>query len=658
MRLQIRNCPNQKRLAVRVFIFSLLILINLILFSSPLFGPSFYALANSTPPTTVSSFSGTLGENNWYVSTVYVTLGVSDLESGPKSTTYWLDTNPPITNTYTSTDNAILNPSFENGDFFAGTINYWEKEGYGLLFQSIVFYKFDWRSAAIWANGDSGVSAWHNRSNAVSTVSGENYSFSVWLKTLDISGLGAWFEVWAKGSEPALDQLVISSSVVNGMNDWTLLSESFVMPAGFSSVYVKLKMKDEGLIGAAYWDGASLYTGSSAITEFTAVENGNHTLHFYSTDNQGNTEPEQQVSLKIDTVAPQDWQNFSYVQGGCSHCYFAYLDVKDVTSGIDVSSAQYRFYSNHQAWGWSAWFSVASVTVVSTGAPATDGETAFVKLATPEIDFGDNATVYRVQFAISDMAGNLSNSPIQTIEGPWIKVEMAELYAGAGIDMIASAPTGKTNSNSIVYCGDGITNFTSSDSRVFTGYTHAKVDVTSLEDLLSYWTELVSTASPLPENRLPTTSGLYKYEGNYTIDKNTLTSGFQSQALSTVIILQGNLRIKASFSMNPVSSAVFLVQGDVEVEGKVEDIFGVYLLVGKFYSNIDNKYENQLRVRGAVTSLGGFALGRDLGRTGKYDNGVDPAEKFTFPRHYFFDSKLAELINIKARRYQWGEIFP
>ena len=605
------------------------------------------AYAGTTPPTTTHTFAGTIGGNGWFVSTVDVTLRAQDLESGPAETTYWLNDEEPTTQTHTTSQNQILNPSFENGWLFG--INNWDSAGPATFWRAFSNYKFGWRSAGIMAT-QSEFAYWHNRNYPVPAIPLQNYSVSAWVKTFDIAGLGAYFEVWTKGGSPAQDQLLATSEKITGINNWILLTVSFVMPEGASEVYVRLGATEEFSFDFVYWDGVSMYSGYTAITQFTVSANGDHILHYFSKDNNDNIESEQQANLKIDTRAPSNWGNFTYTPGGNNHSYYAAIEVTDPISGIDVSTTKYRWYTNHQDLGWSDWFPVNTTAV--------DGETSAVKLETPEIDFGDSATVFRVQFQTSDMAGNSSDSPIQTIEGPWLQVLNMDLYVGVGISMTASAPSGMKNSNSLVAAGGAISNFSTSTGWNIESYNHKLKGVTSLSSLISEYTTLKSQAAILPQGKLPTASGIYKYSGNYTIDHNTTPPGFEDGIHTSLIIIEGNLRAKSDFSLNENSAVVFLIEGNTEIEGKVEDIAGFFVTEGVFNTNIDNKQQKQLTLKGGVAALQGFVLGRDLGRTGTVKNSTDPAEKFIFQPQYLVNQGLSGLLAGKQIKYSWREIAP
>jgi len=627
--------------------------------------------ADDDPPVTTHSYSGVEGSNGWYTSTVDVALRAFDIDSGPKSTTYWLNSNPPTTKQHSTGQNQILNPSFESGGWkwesgaWVPFINNWEYIGGAAFWQSLVYHKFDWRSAAI-GNLLSGTEYfyWHNREDYVPAMAGGSYSASAWVKTLDIAGLGAWFEVWARGATEAEDQLIVASDVVNGSADWTLLEKSLIMPPGFQGVYLRLGMQDQGSAGLTFWDGISLYGGYSAFTEFTVVANGDHILHFYSEDNAGNIEPEVSALLKIDTVSPHGWDNFSYTLGSNDHSYYVSVDVIDETSGIDISTAVYRWYTDNQGTGWSyesgeAWESMDSVVVVATGLPASDGETDWVRLTTGEIDFGDSSTVMRVQFRIADMADSSADSPMFTIEGAWVQCMHGMVYSRGLINMPCSAPPGEFNSDGLIMSGGGITFFESSESWEIDNHGHGLEGATALGEIFPAYDSLRQTAGALADNKLPTSSGIYVFDGDYVIDHNSTPSGFENSVFSALIYISENLYVKHSYTMNPSSAVLFVVDGDVGVSGLVEEMWGVFMASGTFDSNYDNKLRRQLVHNGGVIALDGIVLGRDLTRAGSPSNEDAPAELFSLPYSYFFNQEFNNLIASQQEiDYSWREIGP
>lgn len=635
--------------------------------------PFKHLFAGTTPPVTTHEFSGTLGNNGWYTSTVDVTLRTSDLESGPKSTSYWLNSNPPTTIAYDTIQNQILNPSFEESDrsgrwpFYVYTIRHWFNNDCAscsvLFWQSSLYAKFGWRSAATGILG-SGIYYWHNRDRSVNIIPGETYTVSVWVKTLGIWGTpGAWLEAWAKGSgDWDTDLKLGETNKVTGNTGWTLLSYTFVAPADYSQFYVRLVLQDSGFIGVAWWDGVSMYGGTNFYTNFLVIENRAHNLYYYSKDNNNNTESVHQTSLKIDTIAPQDWNDFDVEEGTNDHTFKGIIHVKDVTSGLDISETYYAYYTNHQDEEWdhngdgeTDWYPVESVSRIPSGQPAYDGITEEVEIKTPFTDFGDSSTVMKFQFRAQDMAGNTSNSPIMTIAGAWSQSEgQGDIYVKNGIDVSSVAPEGEYNTDSIISVGNTVlSQFISSSPYVVKEYNHSYLG--TLVSFFPNYDEIRNSATSLPGDKMPENSGIYYYTGDYTLDQNSLTPGFESGTISTVIIIEGNLTIEKEFEIAESSQVVFLVTGNIEVEGTVEEISGYFFAGDTFNSNIDAKEGKQLTIQGSIMVGNDLILSRDLGRKGNPNNSTTPSEYIEYMRRYLFDNTLSGYLGGSQIEMNWLE---
>ena len=622
--------------------------------------------ADTTAPGTTHEFQGTIGNHDWYTSTVDVTLTASDIESGPASSTYWLDSQDPTIYEYQTSENQVLNPSFENG-YLLTVYNWDHNSGWALFWRTFLEHKFGWRAAATAILGD-GTYFWHDRNYAVAVTPGQTYTASAWIKTVELwGGTGAWFEVWAKGSG-SMDtdtKLCESYERIVGETDWQMLTRTFTVPSGSNQIYLRLYTQDTGFIGLSFWDGISIHGGYEASFNFTIVENGNHTFHYYSTDNVGNNEAIHNVPLKIDTIAPQDWRNFDQQQSGNDHTYVAMIEVRDITSGIDTATAQYAYYTDHQNQEWDHngdgekdWYSVSSVTRVDNGQNAADGYTGFVKLTTPAIDFGDSATIMKVQFRILDMAGNLSNSPVQTIFGPWIQITgQPDLYAAGGIEMGALPPSGVYNTDSLVIVGNATQiNFVSEKPWILTNYSLGAK--TTLADFIDKYDLVREQAQPLPNNKLPDHDGIFYYTGNYTIDQNSISQGFKDNVFSTIIIIEGDATIKKDFTIQPDSIALFLITGSVGIWGNVGTISGYFITQGDFNTNINSQGTTPLQIKGSVASCQRIILARDLGRKGAVSNVNTPAEKFIFQPQYLLSDFLTRYLGGGDIEIDWKEVSP
>ena len=109
-----------------------------------------------------------------------------------------------------------------------------------------------------------------------------------------------------------------------------------------------------------------------------------------------------------DTNPPDDWKDFTpsgWIRDQTPDCS---IKVKDTKSGLDVSTAEYR-YSTNGGTSWSGWKS-ASCT-------GSDGTTSYQTITAKNVPFNqDSKDKNKIQFRIKDMAGNTGMSPIYTVK--------------------------------------------------------------------------------------------------------------------------------------------------------------------------------------------------------------------------------------------------
>lgn len=614
--------------------------------------------ADTTPPTTSVSLSGTVGANGWYISTVNVNLRASDTDSGPASTTYQLDSDTPITTTFSGGSNSILNPSFEDGSGF--TLTNWDKvtADPSLLYQSNLPSKFGQGSATV-RGPSASYQYWTNVNYAVPVSVGQTYTVSVWVNTLGLDdGQGAWMEVWAADNSGAnSDQMLKDSFKVVGTWDWQLLSEQATVPAGYDHIYLKLGSQANDS-GQAFFDGATMSTGTDGVTQFSYIQNGIHSMAFYSKDNDGNTEATQTVSpIKIDTVKPQDWSNFNYLNTGNDHEFTMWVDVRDVTSGINPATAQFQTFDKDGCDCWSAWMNVASVNRKDNGQPATDGYTGYVTLTTPSYDYGNSSgsTSPQVQFRIDDMAASAGISPIYALFGPWTQfLGGGDIYSGGGIKISGTTPSGQYSADGVIAtAGDTISGLISLKQWYAKPYPIPSAPISGLQTYISNFDQLQANAQSFPGGRLPSSTGIYKFNGKYTIDSNTLNAGFQGAVYNAVLIINGDLAINQNYQLNASTGVIFLVTGKVIYSGSVTQSSGILVAADTIATGGSS---TQLVHKGSLISLSGFTLGRDLGRKGNPNNTTTPAEKIIFQPQYLYNTSLAQLLNGGATAdFRWQE---
>jgi len=619
-------------------------------------------IAGTTPPSTVHSLSGTAGQAGWFRSDIDVTLTVTDTESGPDSTTYWIDSGiPTVVDHATTAITQFLNRSFESGSFFNITDWYAGLSGWVLYYRdSTNSYEGNRSAAILFGDGGGNFYHWHNEPHAIMYPAGTELSITAWSRRLMFSGDEVFFEVWGQDSGGNNDQLIATSpSLTGSSSSWQNLSQAVTVPDGANYVYLKL-----GAIGSPialiHWDYVTIENAAtSAEVEFTFTEEGDHLLHYFSQDNAGNVESEKTTDLKKDTVAPNPWQTFSSSRTTCDHCYETSVEIRDATSGVDTSTAEYRYYTEHGGQLWSDWSAVDAVTLAGTGAAAADGETEFVVSNTPSINFGDSSSgPFRLQYRIYDLAGNSSTSPVYEISAPWLQTMDGSVYIGGEIS-VAVPGSGDPHATADVLAGDEVASFVTTTNWKDDDYIHAGFGATVLESLLPEYAQIKSGATLITDGRLPRSDGVYLIEGDFGIDSGALHGsgpGYEGVDMSAVVIVTGDLAVNSGFTVVEENNTVFLVEGDLLVDKNVEDMAGFYIAAGVFNSDPAGNATKPLRVDGSVVSLGGFELTRDLGDQGPENNSNTPAERFTWQPDISVDQTVAGYLTNRTIQYQWQEV--
>ncbi|BCW96197.1 MAG: hypothetical protein KatS3mg018_1679 [Fimbriimonadales bacterium] len=130
-------------------------------------------------------------------------------------------------------------------------------------------------------------------------------------------------------------------------------------------------------------------------------------VYFRAYDRAGNSSDSGWQQVRIDTVAPGEWRNFTpsgTVFGARITCT---IQVRDVASGLHTGLGYYR-YSTDGGATWSSW-----TLTTTTG---SNGTTAFQTITAPNVPFPNaSPTQNKVQFAIRDMAGVWGYSPEYTV---------------------------------------------------------------------------------------------------------------------------------------------------------------------------------------------------------------------------------------------------
>ncbi|HET7713490.1 MAG TPA: carbohydrate binding domain-containing protein [Patescibacteria group bacterium] len=599
----------------RILLSPLLVLIIFWMGSYPSFA------ADGTPPQSTISLTGNLGNSSWYTSTVAVNIFSEDLESGVKEISYSLDGGELETTGFATSGNDLPNPSFETG-----SIDGWMVGGAANFSQDSSQAKFGSSSAKI-ISSDQGYKYWQTETG-LSLTAGKTYVLSAWVKYSSVIGVGV---------KIFLDTAV--SETLTGSSDWTRLALIYT-PLSTGIYTPKLGIDGPGV---AYFDGAYLTEAAfPAQVGFVISTSGPHNLSYFAVNNEGSVESSQSVNFKIDSQGPTGWRDLTQTEAGNDHTFSFSIRVSDQLSGLSTATGRYQYsldggatwghYSDlsrcNSGWIQDGWIDVAE-SPGGNGIPATT-------LTSPATDFCDSdfsSCEKKIRFQISDVAGNTSSKD-HCLNSAWFELLGGDLHSVSDI-----IPSSSSQTDWLVTSSGIIGNVTSSAQWIMPNYTLTW----TLQGVAAQWRSYYwAGARSLPGGKLPGTgSGYYKVPGSFTIDRNTLPDGLSTANVTAVIFIDGNLSVDTDFTMPETSAYVFVVTGDVLINGTVKTAAGIYLALGKFDDHSGGPSNNPLTINGAVWSMGGFNLSRDLGKS---KNTSTPAERFELPAAIFLSQSLKDLL--------------
>ncbi len=590
------------------------------------------ASGDTTAPTSTLSInpSSPDGQNGWYVNPVDVTIAADDLESGVQSINWTLD-GTSDSQTFSNTLNLAPNPSFEDAGL---PVNMWDK----VNDDGGASYTQDPSAApSLGASSVSIVSTtsdWHgiNHKNNFSVASNlQNMTSSLWIRTENVTGSAQYkvYLVYDDGVGNSGTSLLATSASVTGTQPWQKISLNFI-PNNANTVGIYIEAGLTGT-GSVWFDGANISSSiTTTQTNFAVSASGNHSLSYHSADFSGNVETPRNTTFKIDTKAPSKWVNFSLTQSGNTHTFIVSIRASDAISGIDVSTAQFQYSVDEGAtWGYYSTLTGCNTTFNSGWAnastsPNSDGSTT-VTVSTPAIDFCNSnwATSKKIRFRVSDMAGNLSQSSDFTINGAWVQVGSGEIGSNFDIGMQTGSQTAH-----LVTSKGSLSGITSSSGWYLEDYDHTLPFQT-----YSTWYSKYPTTTSLPSGRLPTASGRYRVNSDFTIASSTLPSNLSTrQNISAVIFINGDLNVNTNYSLHATTGYIFIVNGDVTVGNSVSSVDGYFISDGEFDVGSGS---TALTITGGVQA-DSFNLKRSLSGN---QNTSNPAETFNFHTKYFITGR-------------------
>lgn len=153
-----------------------------------------------------------------------------------------------------------------------------------------------------------------------------------------------------------------------------------------------------------------VYAGTVTIgLEISEEElEGEHTIQYHSVDNAGNEEEIKEKTVLMDIKPPGKWVNFTPANWVLDWTPDCSIEVADLVSGLDVTSAEYR-YSIDTGQTWSEW--------INAGCTGINGSTETQTITAIDVPFNQaSIDKNKIKFKISDMVSNVGVSPAYTVK--------------------------------------------------------------------------------------------------------------------------------------------------------------------------------------------------------------------------------------------------
>lgn len=607
-------------------------------------------------PVTTVTIQGNSGSNGWFTSSVSAQFDVGTTASIPSSLKYQFNSQDVYTLPYPQAAGYPYNGSFEL--FGSGLPSGWGVSDFSYSFPSLSFSHLGNRSVGLVSYPDSEEYTYlTNKWSPVAVTPSDTIDVRVWgIAYMDSDAL-AYVEIVGLDSQKLNDHVIgYTNYISEPSSQWTKLESSLIVPADVSYVYVRLGvLSSESSV--TYWDDVRILTSESREQKIVLplIPDGVNTISYYSLDDLGRQEVLQQLLVRKDTRVPNPWKDITTTEGLCGGCFDTRLIIADSESGVLVSSAKYRYFTNQSSQLWSDWLPVTSVLEVGTGQQASDGETFPVQLSTGEVAFGDTTEgPFRVQFVVGDVAGAISVSPVYGLFNPWLSVsDNSSIYARGAISVYAP-PDASLLTSVDVESGDAVNSFPSHGPYV-DQYVHDLAESSQLDEVLTNYSTMKSTADTCgPE--LSVVDGMCRYTSNFTLTPESLGNQFLTVEHSNIILVEGDLTIQTNLSEVTNVSTMFIVEGNIYVSGIVTQISGMFISQGFFDSDSGQLATQPLTINGSVFSLTGLYFSRDQGAGGPGDNETIPSEVVIWQPKFLLNPVIINLVQGNTNDYQWREV--
>lgn len=622
--------------------------------------------AGTTPPITTytQSPSSPDGNNGWYITPVQFDLVSTDLESGVKEINYRIDGGTWQKLSFSDTLNLAQNPSFELTGPTTSSLDSWEAttvDGQTTYSQDTTNWDPNY-SAKI----ETTATGWHginNKDTFAVAYAYENMTASLKMKTQDVTG-SAYFKVYAISENEFGDEIVsqlTQSSALTGTNGWTNLSVNFTaQPESVLGIYIDIGLDGPGIV----WADAVVINSSTNVaqTTVTVADDGeDHSFEFYAVDTAGNTEtysctdPKKNcIEFNLDTTPPGNWNNSGAFRGffGSDHELYVYTNVEDETSGLSTFTDKYNYHTDREdgfgrfedLLGCNTNWLLDTWTILISPPFFPGVNSAY--LLTPKTDFCDNnwKICKTVRFYAEDMAGNSVTKDF-CINGPWIQIlGEGTVRANQNIDMIAEPEN--DNTDGLIEVGGNIIDFFTSSK----GWRVKNSTAPELYDYSRIWNKITNTKTEITTD-LVSSDGVYYRNGDFEISSQTVPNDYDDATFDQIVFIDGDLTISSSIEIDPTSTALFVVSGNVNIEKNITTVGVAIFTDGTFntaYDAEEGDSTQNLEMIGLFHAQK-FEFRRTLQGT---NNSEDPSETFVYEPKY-----LVNLVNLfENYSVQWKNI--
>ena len=625
-----------------------------------------------TPPTTTYTMTPSTpdGNNDWYVSVVNFNLEATDVETGVASINYRIDGGTWIQANFSDTLNQAPNPSFETTGATTTGLESWEVTTANTdanYSQSTTEFAPGYATSSIHIGSSAPAGNFRSVNHYNSFVPAtpyQNMTASAWVKTTGVTEQ-VYFKIYSiapDGSGGETYTQIAQSSSLSGTNDWTKLSLEYVVSnASATGVYMDIGVVGPGNVWVdAVTMNASI--NSPNVTFNVGSESANHTVEFYSIDNAGNIETysctipiKNCVTFKIDLNPPGNWYDSGAFRGpgSADHELFIFTSLTDEISGLSSNTNRYQYktelnptfgrYENLIACN-TAWIDDDWVDLSST--PINDGDTNGY-LQTQRTDLcNSNWKLCKIaKFYAEDMAGHSTTKDF-CINGPWISFLQGGLVGtNSNIDMVAEPPDFNTS---------GVIEIAGTSIEFFTSEFSWEVRNSPIKTFYTYQQYFDATASKttISDSIIPSTSGLYYINGDFTIDNGALGPQYTGNKIfSQIVFFNGNLTIDTNLGVDDESAVLYIVSGDVLIDENVNTINVGIITDGALetaYNADATKPISTLEAKG-IYRANDFVFQRTVQGT---NNNTTPSEEYTYDPQLLIKLK-PYLLNKKV---QWKTV--